>query len=80
MIEHVDNIFLLQTDNTTYAFKVLSSGLLEHMYYGDGITLPSSKYLNKYADLRYEEAKNKLIKCQGDVNKVIEEFLTDVQF
>ena len=58
MIEHVDNIFLLQTDNTTYAFKVLSSGLLEHMYYGDGITFPSSKYLNKYADLRYEEAKN----------------------
>ncbi len=58
MIEHVDNEFLLQTDNTTYAFKVQTSGLLEHLYYGDGITLPSSKYLNKYADLRYEEAKN----------------------
>ncbi len=31
-------------------------------------------------DITYEEAKNKLIKCQGDVNKVIEEFLTDFQF
>ena len=31
-------------------------------------------------DITYEEAKNKLIKCQGDVNKVIEEFLTDYQF
>ena len=28
-------------------------------------------------DITYEEAKNKLIKSQGDVNKVIEEFLND---
>ena len=36
--------------------------------------------LKSELDITYEEAKNKLIKCQGDVNKVIEEFLTDVQF
>ena len=36
--------------------------------------------LKSELDITYEEAKNKLIKCQGDVNRVIEEFLTDVQF
>ena len=28
-------------------------------------------------DITYEEAKNKLIKCQGDVNKAFEKFLND---
>ena len=33
--------------------------------------------LKNELDITYEEAKNKLIKCQGDVNKVIELFLND---
>ena len=33
--------------------------------------------LKNELDVTYEEAKNKLIKCQGDVNKVIELFLND---
>ena len=31
-------------------------------------------------DITYEEAKNKLIKCQGNVNTVIEIFLNDFNF
>ena len=33
--------------------------------------------LKSELDITYEEAKNKLIKCSGDVNKAIEEFLND---
>ena len=33
--------------------------------------------LKNELDITYEEAKNKLIKCNGDVNIVIEEFLKD---
>ena len=33
--------------------------------------------LKSELDITYEEAKNKLIKCNGDVNIVIEEFLKD---
>ena len=33
--------------------------------------------LKSELDITYEEAKNKLIKSQGDVNKALEEFLND---
>ena len=33
--------------------------------------------LKSELDITYEEAKNKLIKSNGDVNKTIEEFLND---
>ena len=33
--------------------------------------------LKSELDITYEEAKKKLIKCNGDVNKAIEEFLND---
>ena len=37
MIRQKDNVFILDTDNTTYAFRVLSTGHLEHLYYGTKI-------------------------------------------
>lgn len=39
MIQTENNNFILTTENTTYAFRVLPSGHLEHMYYGRKITL-----------------------------------------
>ena len=36
--------------------------------------------LKSELDVTYDEAKKKLIKCQGDVNKVFDEFLNDFQF
>lgn len=39
MIRAKDNNFILETDNTTYAFRVTGSGHLEHMYYGRKISL-----------------------------------------
>ena len=34
MITINNNMYVLDTDNTSYAFAVLGSGQLEHLYYG----------------------------------------------
>ena len=34
MIRKLNNTFILDTENTTYCFKVLPTGQLEHLYYG----------------------------------------------
>ena len=39
MIRQIDNVFILETKNTTYAFSVLDTGYLEHLYYGPKIRL-----------------------------------------
>jgi alpha-galactosidase len=39
MIQIYENLYVLETDNTTYAFQVLASGHLEHLYYGKKITI-----------------------------------------
>ncbi len=39
MIRQIDNAFILETDNSTYAFRVLDTGYLEHLYYGPKITI-----------------------------------------
>ena len=41
------------------------------------ITERDIELLKNELDITYEEAKNKLIKSQGDVNKAIEMFLND---
>ena len=38
-----DNKFILDTEKTTYAFAVLPTGQLEHLYYGKKLTFPESK-------------------------------------
>ncbi len=37
MIKQINNSFVLDTDNTTYAFGILDTGQLEHYYYGKKI-------------------------------------------
>ena len=37
MIRQLDNLFVLDTKNTTYAFHILETGHLEHLYYGKKI-------------------------------------------
>ncbi len=47
MIEIVDKLFILKTKNTMYAFKVLNSGLLSHIHYGEIIDLETLNGLEK---------------------------------
>lgn len=39
MIREYNQSYVLETDNTTYCFRVLPTGHLEHLYYGRKITL-----------------------------------------
>lgn len=39
MIQRYNQCFVLGTDHTTYCFRVMKTGHLEHLYYGRKITL-----------------------------------------
>ncbi len=39
MVRHFDQVWVLDTDSTTYAFRVIETGHLEHLYYGKRITI-----------------------------------------
>lgn len=39
MIRYEDGLFTLDTKNTTYAFRIMKSGHLKHLYYGSSIDL-----------------------------------------
>ena len=39
MIRQIGNLFVLDTASTTYAFRVLPSGHMEHLYYGKKIRI-----------------------------------------
>lgn len=39
MIRQVNNYFILDTENTTYCFRAMKTGHLEHLYYGRRVTL-----------------------------------------
>ena len=43
MIKQVDNTYILETNNSSYVFRVLESGHPEHLYYGKKIRLIDSK-------------------------------------
>lgn len=43
MIRHLKEYFILDTQNTTYCFRVMKSGQLEHLYYGRRIHLEEEK-------------------------------------
>ena len=43
MITYKDKLFVLDTDKTTYAFRVMPAGHIEHLYYGRKIRLDSGK-------------------------------------
>lgn len=40
MIRKENDVFILETSNTTYCFRVLETGHLEHLYYGRRLRLP----------------------------------------
>ena len=40
MIRKENDVFILETQNTTYCFRVMETGHLEHLYYGRRLRLP----------------------------------------
>ena len=50
MIQTENNVFVLSTKNTTYAFRKNETGHLEHLYYGRKITVKNCEAIReKYA-------------------------------
>ena len=47
MIERTKSAFWLQTAHTTYAFRVMESGQLEHLYYGRRLLAPGGGILGE---------------------------------
>ena len=43
MIRRLGNVFVLDTPTTTYAFGIIPSGQLEHLYYGERIPLDTEE-------------------------------------
>ena len=43
MIKRVNEYFILETEHTTYCFRVMKTGHLEHLYYGRKISLPGAQ-------------------------------------
>ena len=52
MIRRLGNVFVLDTPNTTYAFGVIPSGQLEHLYYGESISIDSEEEAAVLAEKR----------------------------
>ena len=52
MIRRIGNVFVLDTPNTTYAFGVIPSGQLEHLYYGEKISIDSEEEAAVLAEKR----------------------------
>ena len=43
MIRQLDNLFVLETESTSYVFCILDSGHLEHLYYGKKVTIHTAE-------------------------------------
>lgn len=63
MIKKTDSIFEIQSENTSYIFKVLKTGQLENLYYGKSIRLLNVKPLE---EKRVEEYPNSVIYNKED--------------
>ena len=54
MIRKLNNTFILDTENTTYCFKVLPTGQLEHLYYGAKVYIDSEKEAEALEEVKDE--------------------------
>jgi len=57
MIRVENNIFVLETKETTYLFRVMETGHLEHLYYGKKLVLPA-EYLESTVDMLFAKRAN----------------------
>ena len=50
MVRQLDNVFVLDTRHTTYCFRVLESGHLEHLYYGKKLRIEQAADVTALAE------------------------------
>ena len=59
--EEAGPAFLLETEHTSYAFRVLPSGWLEQLYYGPRIAVETAEDLSSLAEQRAFEPGNSVV-------------------
>ena len=61
MITKKGSLFLLETDRTTYCFRVMESGHLEHLYYGPHLGVLEEEDAEALTEKRAFEAGNMIV-------------------
>lgn len=78
MIERYDNLFCIHTNHTTYAFHVLETGHLEHLYYGPLISDLSPDDAEALSEKRTFEAGNMICYDQAHKSLTLEDLRLEV--
>ena len=78
MIRRLGNVFVLDTPNTTYAFSVIPSGQLEHLYYGEKIAIDSEEEAAVLAEKRVSTLMGDVVEPRKEwINENVEFSLED---
>ena len=74
MIRQLDNVFVLDTQNTTYCFRVTESGHPEHLYYGEKIDIREAADVAPLVEKQAFAPGNSNVYSSEDPNFALENF------
>ena len=78
MIRRLENGFILDTEGTTYAFRVMPTGHLEHLYYGEKIEVGTAAELDALIEKRAFEPGNAIRYHKKEETVVFEDTCLEV--
>lgn len=73
VIEKYDKSFILSTKNTTYAFRIMDTGHLEHLYYGRKVTLSDEKSIDPLVEKHAFAPGNTVVYTQENTHFSLED-------
>lgn len=68
MIHESNHFFLLNTANTSYAFRVMETGHLEHLYYGKKLRVPKAGHIDALVEKHVFAPGNTLVYDKEHMN------------
>ena len=78
MIRRFGNVFVLDTNTTTYAFALLETGHLEHLYYGDKITIQKESDAIALMEKHSCQVGNAILYTKGEQELSLEDVRLEV--
>ena len=81
MITVKDEVFFLNTQNTSYIFGVTKEGLLEHFHYGKRVDISEDLYVDSVRAMREKvsHAKGTTVNYEKNSYTVTEDMLLEVK-
>ncbi|NLZ80862.1 MAG: alpha-galactosidase [Clostridiales bacterium] len=73
VIIKINNSFILHTKNTTYAFQIMETGHLEHLYYGRKITLSNESSMDPLVEKHAFAPGNTVVYTQENTHFSLED-------